>query len=72
MTLAELQKLVREHVTGSNHYVGCEAVHGWCAAAKAFAELERVREELLDARLHAARSSVTSASLRLKMPGVRR
>lgn len=72
MTLHELEKLVRENVTGNKHFDGCEAVHGWCAAAKALRIIARLESELREARLHAARSSAISESLRLKIPGVER
>lgn len=67
MTLAELRKVVRSNITGSGHYAGCELVHGWCAAERAFVELAKVEAELIELRLRVANKR-GGASLKLKLP----
>lgn len=69
VTIAELKKLVSENTNGSTHYAGCEAVHGWCAAAVALAHLEIVEGQLLDLRMSLA-AKRKGAAITLKFPGV--
>lgn len=69
VTIAEIRKLVTEHVTGNGHYAGCEAVHGWCAAAVALAQLEIVEGQLIDLRMSLA-AKRKGAAITLKFPGV--